>query len=258
MRSSARLAALAAIGLAISCAGAAAQLYPNTSNFGVPFSEAEHWYQQCMRVADVGEPEMSGARDAASRCNASELYYTKRNQATASPEEWSKVRACAVANADNAVLMMLYANGFGVQRNTDVALHYACKLDFIAKSEMELRIAHLVSAKQTEAPFDQCDDITSGYMQGVCATYARQDAALNDAYQAVMTAPSGQDGWPDRIGTSTVDHASVRNTERRWLDYRDAFVAFAAKLPSPPDLVAVKTLLTNQRIAQLKNVERYR
>jgi uncharacterized protein YecT (DUF1311 family) len=346
MLSLARLAALANVSLSISCAGMAAQLYPNTSNFGVPFSEDEHWYQQCMRVADLGEPEMSSSRSAASRCNASELYYTKRNQAVASPAEWSKVRACAIANADNAVLMMLYANGFGVQRDTDIALHYACKLEFIAKSEMEHRVEHLVSAKRTEAPFDQCDDITSGYMGAICAgiredqdkrvrdarmdsmskkltpagrdafarlrvvaeryaaeatgevdmqgsgaaaeasqhqarlreqftqaaldtfsgklppaspaAYTEQDTALNEAYQAVMAAASTQSDWPDRIGASTVSHTMVRNTERLWLAYRDAFVAFAATLPSAPTLDAVKTLLTSQRRAQLADLELYR
>lgn len=342
----ARFVAVITVGLFFSCAALAAQPYPNTSNFGVAFSKDEPWYQQCMRVADLSEPKMRSSPHAASTCNASELYYAKLNQAVTSPAEWGKVRACAITDGDNAVLMMLHANGFGVRRDTDVALHYACKLEFIAKSEMEHRVEHLLSATRTEVPFDQCDDINSGHMGAVCAAisetqdkrvrdarmdrihqklppsgraafaklrllaeryvveatgevdmqgtnapaaamqhqaklreqfmqaaldtfggklptatsaaYAQQDAELNEAYQAVMAAPSVQDGWPDRIGTSTIDHTSVRDIERRWLDYRDAFVAFASKLPSAPDPVAVNTLLTSQRIAQLKSIERYR
>jgi hypothetical protein len=72
-----------------------------------------------MLVAKLAAPEMSTARAASPHCEAGELYYTKRNQAVPSPAEWNKVRACAIASADNAVLMMLYANGFGVPRDTD-------------------------------------------------------------------------------------------------------------------------------------------
>jgi uncharacterized protein YecT (DUF1311 family) len=333
-------AACAAIGLLIASAGLAAQQYPNTSTFGVPFSKDEPWYQQCMRVADLGEtpPKTAGG------CHAGELYYARRSQAVTSQGEWEQVRACAVAGSDNAVLMMLYANGFGVQRNTDIALHYACQLDFIAKAEMEARVEHLTSGRTGKAPFDQCDDITSGYMGGICASiredlnkqvrdarlervtkkltpagqeaftklraaaeryldaahdevdgrgtaanamasqhigklreqfmqavldaaggklpaasaaaYAERDARLNEAYKAVMGISSTQEGWPDRIGDSTISHAAVRDTERRWLAYRDAFTAFAARLPSPPGAAAVKLLLTNQRIAQLNSLAR--
>jgi uncharacterized protein YecT (DUF1311 family) len=333
-------AACAAIGLLIAGAGSSAQTYPNTANFGVPFSRDESWYQQCMRVADLGLASPKAATD----CNASDLYYTKRGQAVTSQGEWDQVRACAIAKPDNAVLMMLYANGFGVQRNTDIALHYACQLDFVAKAEMEGRVEHLTSGRPGKAPFDQCDDITSGYMGGICAAisedlgkrvrdarmervtkkltpagqqafarlriaaegyvtaasgevdmqgtaahafalehtdklreqfmqavldtaggklpaasaaaYAERDARLNEAYKAVMAISSTQEGWPDRIGGSTISHAAVRDTERRWLAYRDAFIAFAAKLPAPPDAAAVNILLTDQRTAQLNNLAR--
>jgi uncharacterized protein YecT (DUF1311 family) len=330
--------------LAASVSAQAAGPYPNTANFGVPFSKDEDWYKQCMRVEKLA-PEPAAPKTSAG-CNATDLYYSKRSQAQTSPAEWEQVRACALATDDKAVLMMLYANGQGVARDTDRAIHYACGLDFIAKAEMEARIAHLSTGPASGKPFDQCDDITSGAMGGVCAglresrsrsvrearleraahalpaaslnafarlrlaaeSYARagageedmqgsaaadfaiqhearlreefmqaaldaiagklppaskdsfveRDRQLNQLYQAVMTAPSRQPDWPDRIGDSTIAHADVRKAERAWLAYRDAFLAFGASLPSGPDPAAIKTLLTGQRIAELRRVERYR
>jgi uncharacterized protein YecT (DUF1311 family) len=274
------------------------------------------------------------------------LYYAKLNQAETSQGEWDRVRACATAHADNAVLMMLYANGLGVPRDADTALHYACVMEHVAKAEMESRVAHLAAPARAGVRFDQCDDITSGYMGSVCAAiredvdgrvrtarldrlaaslpapsriafarlrvaaeryvgvsgaevdmqgtaapalaleyqaslreefmqaaldtaggklpsasgaeHARHDAELNALYKNVMALPSKQEGWPDRIGSSTIEHAAVRAVERQWLVYRDAFVAFAATLPSGPDAASVKALLTSQRTAQLAEVARYR
>jgi uncharacterized protein YecT (DUF1311 family) len=338
----ARILTLAAIGLSTASALAAAP-YPNTGNFGVPFSKDESWHQQCMRVAKLKAPPMPAVSGP---CDAGDLYYTKRNQAVTSPAEWNKVRACAITRADNSVLMMLYANGFGVQRDAGMAMHYACSLDFIAKSEMEHRIEHLAGAPRSGVPFDQCDDITSGHMGTICeairarhddrvrvarldriasamspasrsafaklraaaeryateatgevdmqgtaapalsmehverlqeefmqaaldtasgkllpaspAEFAQRDAELNALYKAVMSAPTARENWPDNIGDSTISHAAVRKTERLWLAYRDAFVAYVGTLPSGPEPVAVKALLTSQRIAALAKIARYR
>src|SRR5471032_2984865 len=166
-----RLAILAAVSLLTSSAALAADSYPNT-NFGAPFSNDESWYRQCMRVADLGVPQASGSAAPSPQCDASALYYSKLNQVATPPAEWQTVRACASAKADSAVLMMLYANGFGVPRDVDLALHYACQLE-AAKAEMEARVAHLAAARGIDRPFaqpfDQCDDITSGYMEAVCA-----------------------------------------------------------------------------------------
>ncbi|MDQ2989407.1 MAG: DUF1311 domain-containing protein [Pseudomonadota bacterium] len=343
MYATARFVTLAAVCLSTAPAALAALPYPNTSNFGVPFSKDEAWYQQCIRVEKLKTPPMPAVSEP---CDASGVYYTKRGQAATSQAEWNKVRACAITRADNSVLMMLYANGFGVPRNTDMAIHYACGLEFIAKSEMEHRIEHLAAAARNDVAFDQCDDITSGYMGSVCAAikesqdertrvarldraisalppasrsafaklriaaeryaneamgevdmqgtaapalsmahggrlreefmqaaldsasgklpaasaeeFAQRDAELNALYKDVMGAPTARADWPDNIGESTISHAAIRKTERLWLAYRDAFVAYVATLPSGPDAVAVKALLTGQRIAGLAKVARYR
>lgn len=295
-----------------------------------------------MRVAARSAPVRATTRAAPAQCNANDLYYQQRSQTATSPAEWRTVVECAAAQQDNAVLMMLYANGFGVPRNIDIALHYACSLDHAARAEMEGRVEHLTQLPKHGAVFDQCDDITSGYMGAQCAsmqesqaqrmrearldrlqqtlpTSARAafrrlrnaaaaytsaasfeidmqgtaaqgfaiehegrlraqfvqaaldvvakktmpgtpaealalDKMLNAVYQKVMTSPPTQAGQPGRLGDSTVERGTVRNVERRWLAYRDAFLAFGAALPAPSGPDAINILLTTQRIAELNTI----
>ena len=162
--------AFAALAVCAAAPSMAAPGYPTTQSFGVPFSTDEAWYRQCMRVEHAVAPAAATPQAPGATCDASALYYRKRSQAATSPAEWNTVRECALARGDHAVLMMLYANGFGVPRDTDIALHYACSLDFAAKAEMEGRVAHLANGLPAGAVFDQCDDITSGRMMAVCAT----------------------------------------------------------------------------------------
>jgi len=159
--------------------------YPNTSGIGQDVNQDEAWYQQCLRVEHVEPPAVAaGAQATSTKCDANGLYYDKRSQAVTGPAEWNKVRACALANSDDGVLMMLYANGYGVAKNPDLAIKYACSLEHVAKAEMEARIAHLLrSANETSRkPFDFCDDITSGYSGAVCASIEeRQNAKVRQA-----------------------------------------------------------------------------
>jgi uncharacterized protein YecT (DUF1311 family) len=328
------------LGLATATPGSGGGAYPNTGNFGVPFSQDEGWYKQCMRVEQLAPAPAT--LKAPEGCAPTDLYDRKRSQAQTSKAEWEQVRACALAKNDNAVLMMLYANGYGVARDTDRAIHHACILDFIAKSEMESRITHLATRPADDKPFDLCDDITSGHMGAVCAarretqdsrvrnlrldraahtlraasraafarlretaeryastagyseTDARGTAAaafasehqarlreqamqamldtiagklpsasaedlaewdrqLNEVYGEVMAIGSNQDGHPERIGDSTIEHDAVRKAERLWLAYRDAFVVFRASL-GPGSNDAIMALLTEQRVGQLRGV----
>lgn len=331
--------------LAASAAVLAAGPYPNTANFGVPFSKNEDWYRQCMRVEKL-QPAPSQAM-ASPDCEAVDLYDRKRSQASTSQAEWDQVRACALAKNDNDVLMMLYANGYGVARDMDRAIHHACIVNFASKGEMEARIGHLASGPKPGQYIDVCDDIQSGRMGAVCTArreaqdrrlrdtrleraaltlpaasrpaltrlrqaaeryataaggaetdmqgtaaadfalqhqaklreqamqamldtiagklppasaddFAQWDRQLNDAYGKVMAIASTQDGHPDRIGDSTIEHAEVRKDQRLWLAYRDAFLAFRASLPAGPGADAIRTLLTAQRTAELRSLESYR
>jgi uncharacterized protein YecT (DUF1311 family) len=309
-------------------------------------SDTDHdWHRHCMRVEKQAVAPTSATAPA--KCDAIDLYYRKRSQAATAQTEWDQVRACALAHDDHTVLMMLYANGFGVPRNTDIAIHHACLVESAAEAEMKFRIEHLASLP-ANAVFDQCDDITSGRMGTECAAIresldqrvrgarlqrlaealpaparaaftrlqaaaerfavaagdeidmqgtaapslvircqekereqfmqaaldavegklpaaSAQDAAardreLNDVYRKLMAAPSPQEGWPDRLGDTTIQRKDVRATERAWIAYRNAFAAFAAQLKAGTDanaVNAVNAMLTGQRIASLKRTARF-
>lgn len=146
-------------------------LYPNTNNFGVPFDSGEDWHLQCMRVAGLAPSPAYVTAPTLEEpyTEATDLYYMKREQAVTTRAEWRRVRAQALAAGDDAVLMMLHANGYGLARDTDRALYHACRLP-TAKAEMEARVGYLASGAiaHDEQPFDLCDHITSGRMGSLC------------------------------------------------------------------------------------------
>jgi uncharacterized protein YecT (DUF1311 family) len=169
--------------------GLAAMSYPNVAAKTVP--RTADWFRQCLRVRAQQAP----ARDRPhsgdlQRCDASDLYYDTRNMDQASDADWRKVRECAFRTSDNGVLMMLYANGNGVSRNLGLATKYACSLDS-SPAEMQARVAHLrrIAAGVGEQGFDQCDDSSSGHMQGSCAAFReRQREAQRNARLAAISA----------------------------------------------------------------------
>lgn len=162
--------------------------YPNISRAGSDTEKTTAWHQQCLKVENIKTPtrDIPSFQEMASTTleycsNAQDFYYDKLHQATTSKLEWKLVRQCAFAQDNYGVLMMLYANGFGVKKNQKLAIKYACNLDGSFK-EMEGRIKHLTERAKNEKynepneNFDLCDDITSGYMQGECASiYSRQN-----------------------------------------------------------------------------------
>lgn len=82
-----------------------------------------------------------------------------------------------------SILMMLYANGFGVKRNLDISLRLACANVNGAQAEIEGRMQHLrdlmsKSGSKTIDTFDICDDITSGYMMGWCSSLESEKAEI--------------------------------------------------------------------------------
>jgi uncharacterized protein YecT (DUF1311 family) len=181
--------------MAWSCAAGATAAYPNTEGFGVEFAKSEDWYRHCMRALRAAPPP-APARRPTLRCNATDLYYEKRDRQHTSAAEWRQVGDCAAATGDDAVLMMLHANGYGVPRDADRAIYHACRLD-AAKAEMELRVGYLASpaAAADAHPFDLCDHITSGRMGGVCAAIGkgrddRLRAARLDRFAAGLPPPA--------------------------------------------------------------------
>jgi uncharacterized protein YecT (DUF1311 family) len=145
--------------------------YPNTSFMGDMARTGDAWYQRCLAVEHAKPPASDlTAKAAAGKCNPIDLYYDARAKDAPGAAEWGRVRACAAATHNETVLMMLYANGYGVRQDRALATRYACSLDQVAPAEMESRVAHLQQPTTSSKPFDYCDDITSGVSGAVCAS----------------------------------------------------------------------------------------
>jgi len=250
-------------GVALAQPSAPPGAYPNTENFGVDVDRQAPWFKECMRVEKV---RPGATPPAPASCKAFD-YYSKRGQAVTTSAEWQGVRACAVAAQDHGVLAMLYANGLGVTRNLDLATHYACRAGG-AYSEVRGRVEHL-QALQKSPPgtsYDQCDDVTSGYMGGICASIgARQSEKIRQAYLARLRSqlPAAQVAAFDQLVAATEALANARGDEtdlsgtargmmvagavareREWLrEHLAAFEKGQFKAPGAPPLAVVDARL---------------
>ena len=142
----------------------------------------------CRTAQGVKLPTGGGAPP---QCDSSALLY-----GIGRPADPVAARACALREMTDhsddpgrgaATLATIYANGSGVPRNYDVAIAYACLIDG-APAEMDGRIKHLAKLRADgpgKAPFDVCDDVTSGLMEGVCA---ERDGELADGKRDVAIA----------------------------------------------------------------------
>lgn len=101
-------------------------------------------------------------------CDADALYY-----GIGVHFDYVKARHCALTKGNHDVLMMLYANGYGVPRNYPVAKMAACRTESAAQEETEGRLEHLArmqTGKEGPSPkIDICDDATSDLLGGRCA-----------------------------------------------------------------------------------------
>jgi len=142
----------------------------------------------CKRVGRPKPPAAdrpSAAQIKALRgCDSAKLYYGEGVK-----PDYRKARQCAFVEAQAAdapvfhgdtILMQIYANGFGVKRDPDLATAYACGIDG-APMEIAGRISHLQSLKTKPDSFDYCDDITSGWGAGACeARDSKTEAAARN------------------------------------------------------------------------------
>ena len=118
-------------------------------------------------------------RPALASCNSEDLYFGFDH-----PANPAEARKCAylereagktvpdVVFGGSSLLAMIYANGKGAARNFDLALRFACESGW-SPAEKQGRFAHLLSLKQelwAGDDFNLCDDATSGFMQGWCAS----------------------------------------------------------------------------------------
>ncbi|HKR76147.1 MAG TPA: lysozyme inhibitor LprI family protein [Rhodanobacter sp.] len=146
-----------------------------------------------------GDPPRAGELPALASCDSQALYYGDNGK----PDP-IRARQCAylergggnhigpggdLAIGGSAVLAMIYANGMGVPRNLPMATKFACEAGG-APAEIDGRIEHLqqMAAATSSKRFDFCDDITSGYMGGVCASIAadQADSRRSDALGEII------------------------------------------------------------------------
>jgi uncharacterized protein YecT (DUF1311 family) len=116
-------------------------------------------------------------------CDSEALYF-----GIGMPADPVKARKCAFVEQTRAdeegitrsspyygrgMLMTIYANGVGANRNLEIATHLACSLGD-APAEMESRILRLADANAKNwqgGDFDPCSDATSGFLGGECAAH---------------------------------------------------------------------------------------
>jgi uncharacterized protein YecT (DUF1311 family) len=263
-------------------------------------------------------------------CSSDTYYYGLKQMADA-----EKARLCAFAMKDNDVLTMIYANGRGAGRNLDLAIKFACTASG-APAEITGRVQHLSKLKNSGWQgnnFDICDDITSGYMMGYCASidtiFAEQKRqkqmsditntwsdADQQKFQILLAASKNfisarttneidlsgtarmalqfgeenklnndfiadlkrfQEGLYPKFSEAenaaadaklnsiyskiqsninfsygTVTKTGIKETEKSWINYRDAWVAFAKEKYPQMSMDSLKTWLTLRRIDMLE------
>jgi uncharacterized protein YecT (DUF1311 family) len=135
----------------------------------------------------------------------------------------------------SAMLLAIYANGWGVKPDFALARRFACEAGG-AYAETEGRLEHLAAmeAGDDKAPFDFCDDITSGYMQGYCADREAQAARVQReaAWAGVLASwpPAQREAWRKvRTAADAFFEARVANEVDASGTGRVAFAVFESE-----------------------------
>ena len=230
-------------------AGAAEALCARSADADPPASDQPTPLQRWSLAGCDGEALLYGIGQAADPVRARLCAFLERDEPDA------RGNGSGLFDGDG-LLMTIYANGWGVRRNSAVATHLACESVDSAPAEREFRVSHVAGALHEpyyRAVFSPCDDITSGYAGGVCAAHdsriakAGQETAI-EAYAARLPAPArpafarlrkAQAGWSLARGGDEVDLTGSRRAadeihEERLQD--EDFVAMLTRLrrPEPP------------------------
>lgn len=145
-------------------------------------------------------------------CNSEKLYY-----GIGMPADPAKARQCALMEREagsglgrgasdfesmlnyfwgDGILAIVYANGRGVDRNFDVAIHMACRIDD-APAATDSRIKHLAELRDkswTGSDFEICDNATSGFSGTFCADHS--ESLASEAREMKIKAIAA--GWTAR------------------------------------------------------------
>lgn len=152
-------------------------------SLAMPALAGDEWPHEaeCRKWADVPIPQQD-IGTATADCDAQALYYgvdgrgqgrdfvAARHCAYGSPRDGDSLLHDGSMFGGSGVLMMLYANGQGVERNIPLAKRFACEYGG-APAETEGRLHHLdeIASGVNKEALDICDDITSGMMMGFCS-----------------------------------------------------------------------------------------
>jgi hypothetical protein len=103
----------------------------------------------------------------------------------------------------SGLLMMIYANGMGVERNFDLAMRFACEYGG-APAESAGRIETLKKYRRQKwqgNDYSICDDITSGYMAGHCTArqVEKSKADRSGKYDQIIAGwkPAERQAWSE-------------------------------------------------------------
>ncbi len=89
----------------------------------------------------------------------------------------------------SGMLLMIYANGRGVQRNISLAKRFACEIRGMDEHVIEARFSHLdeIAQDPSRSPvFEACDGIVRSDMDGLCAAYSTDDVRIKRDQQLTM------------------------------------------------------------------------
>jgi hypothetical protein len=160
--------------------------------------------------ADNAEPPATDLPTAAERkaladCDSADAYYGIEH-----PRDVIRARKCAFTEIEAGdtdgpsgagILAMIYANGEGVTQNLDVATRMACHAGH-APYDIHFRVLAIESKRQQKAhrpKLDYCDDLSSGFLGGLCALLdgRRADVARSRRVSRLSRtwAPARRAGW---------------------------------------------------------------
>ncbi len=198
---------LAALPLLSACLLFLGCTMPAFADDDAPYDAAcRQWTKTPIPKQDIGK--------APADCDAEALYYGRDGKGAG--RDLVAARHCAYRQrgtgaaiesqsemfGGSGILMMLYANGQGVQRNPALAKRFACEYGG-APAEVEGRLEHIDAiAKGTDKQaMDICDDITSGLMAGFCSKRSADAARFErdrrwQTLQAAWT-PAQRTAWAD-------------------------------------------------------------
>lgn len=168
-----------------------------------PLDECPRFERVPVPTADVPSPAERQAFKAAPRACSDYLHGFGVKQ------DRVQARKCCLAKESCFTeLAMIYANGWGVKRNYDLAARFLCASEELAPMEASGMLEHLqgMRASATPAELDYCEHVTSGSGAAHCERLEEQRQALkNDARLAAL-----EQGWdaPTRKGFAALKQAA--------------------------------------------------